>query len=73
MSKSCPSNGPGIPAEEREEKFDAGYSKGEEGSGFGLRIVKQVVEGHDWVIHVTEGPEGGARFEITGVEFADGN
>lgn len=28
------------------------------------------VGAHDWTIDLTEGTEGGARFEITGVEFS---
>jgi Signal transduction histidine kinase len=39
-----------------------------EGTGFGLSIVKQVTEAHGWNICVTDGAEGGTRFEITGVE-----
>jgi len=63
-------DGPGIPEEEHEDVFDAGYSRNEGGTGFGLRIVEQVVEGHGWDIRLTGGSGGGARFEITGVEFA---
>jgi len=33
------------------------------------RAVKQVIEAHGWEIRVTEGTDGGARFEITGIEF----
>jgi PAS domain S-box-containing protein len=62
-------DGVGIPKDDRDEVFETGYSTSEEGTGFGLSIVKQVVEAHDWEIRVTEGSEGGARFEITGVEF----
>lgn len=36
----------------------------------GLHIVREVAEAHGWEIAVTAGPEGGARFEITGVEQA---
>ena len=61
-------DGPGIPPENRESVFDAGYSTTAGGTGFGLSIVKQVAEAHGWEITVTEGSEGGARFEITGVE-----
>ncbi|MFB6300422.1 MAG: PAS domain S-box protein [Halobacteriales archaeon] len=64
-------DGPGIPAEKREDVFEAGYSTTETGTGFGLRIVKQVIEAHGWRIHLTEGSDGGARFEITGVEDVD--
>ncbi|MDR5656391.1 ATP-binding protein [Halodesulfurarchaeum sp. HSR-GB] len=63
-------DGPGIPKSEREVVFEAGYSTREGGSGFGLNIVKEIVEAHDWEIQVTEGSTGGARFEITGIEFA---
>lgn len=61
-------DGSGIPADERDDVFEAGYSTNEDGTGFGLRIVKQIVEAHGWQIRVTEGTEGGARFEIVGVE-----
>ena len=60
-------DGPGIPDDEREEVFDAGYTTSEDGTGFGLPIVKEIVEAHDWSIAVTESEAGGARFEITGV------
>ncbi|TKX66089.1 hypothetical protein EXE40_16370 [Halorubrum sp. GN11GM_10-3_MGM] len=35
------------------------------------RITKQVVNAHDWAIGVTESDDGGARFEITGVQRVD--
>lgn len=63
-------NGPGIPEDDQDTVFEAGYSTSEEGTGFGLSIVRQVVDAHGWDVRVTEGSEGGARFEITGVEFA---
>ena len=64
-------DGPGIPEDERDEVFEAGYSTAERGTGFGLNIVEQVVEAHGWDVRLTEGSEGGARVEVTGVEFAD--
>ncbi|AUX10097.1 multi-sensor signal transduction histidine kinase [Halalkaliarchaeum desulfuricum] len=63
-------DGPGIPEDEREQVFEAGYSSSRNGTGFGLSIVKEIVEAHEWGIRVTESTDGGARFEITGVEFA---
>jgi signal transduction histidine kinase len=63
--------GPGIPEESREEVLEAGYSTAEEGTGFGLTIVKEIAEAHGWEIRITEGTDGGARFEITGVEFVE--
>lgn len=64
-------DGPGISAEAREHIFDAGYSTRDGGTGFGLNIVKQIVDAHGWDISVTEGSEGGSRFEITNVEFVE--
>ena len=60
-------DGPGIPEDDRGDVFTAGYSTTEGGTGFGLSIVEQVVTAHGWEVDVTEGSDGGARFEITGV------
>ncbi|MDZ5810986.1 PAS domain S-box protein [Halorubrum sp. AD140] len=65
-------DGPGIPPDERDAVFDAGYSTTRTGTGFGLRIVEQVATAHGWEVAVTEHDEtGGARFEVTGVEVVD--
>ena len=61
-------DGTGIPHDEREEVWESDYSGSEDGTGFGLSIVKQIVEAHGWDIRVTDGSDGGARFEISGVE-----
>jgi len=61
-------DGPGIPEADREKVFESGYSTAADGTGFGLRIVEQIVEAHGWEIAVAESADGGARFEITGVE-----
>jgi signal transduction histidine kinase len=63
-------DGPGIPADERESVFDAGYSTAADGTGFGLSIVSQIVDAHGWQITLTESESGGARFEITGTQRA---
>jgi PAS domain S-box-containing protein len=63
-------DGPGIAPDRREAVFEAGYSTNEGGTGFGLQIVEQIVDAHGWEIRVGESQAGGARFEITGVEFA---
>jgi PAS domain S-box-containing protein len=62
-------DGPGIPPDDFDDVFETGYSTSQDGTGFGLSIVKQIVEAHEWEIRVTDGSEGGARFEIGGVEF----
>lgn len=61
-------NGSGIPVEKREDVFEPGYSECQEGTGFGLPIVERIVEAHGWDIRITDGSEGGARFEMSGVE-----
>lgn len=64
-------DGPGIPDAERDTVFEAGYSTQTGGAGFGLSIVKQVIEAHGWDISITEGTNGGARFEVTNVIFVN--
>lgn len=64
-------DGPGIPEDGIESVFEAGYSTNAEGTGFGLSIVQRIVEAHEWNIRATRGAEGGARFEITDVAFAN--
>ncbi|QLH76958.1 response regulator [Halosimplex rubrum] len=61
-------DGPGIPDDDRETVFERGYSTTEDGTGFGLAIVAELVTAHDWEIRATESDAGGARFEITGVD-----
>ncbi|MFC6865223.1 PAS domain S-box protein [Halomicroarcula sp. GCM10025817] len=61
-------DGPGIPLEERQAVFEPGHSTNEDGTGIGLAIVERIADAHGWDISVTTGPEGGARFEFTGVD-----
>jgi len=62
-------DGPGIDSADREGVFDAGYSTDRHGTGFGLNIVEQIATAHGWDLRLTESETGGARFEVTGVEF----
>jgi PAS domain S-box-containing protein len=64
-------DGAGIPPDERDAIFETGYSQSANGTGFGLSIVKQIVDAHDWQIRVMDGTDGGARFEITNVNLVD--
>ncbi|MFB6156762.1 MAG: PAS domain S-box protein [Haloferacaceae archaeon] len=61
-------DGTGVPDGQRERIFEAGYSTSEQGTGFGLRIVKQVADAHGWTIQVADSDGGGARFEVVGVD-----
>ncbi|MDY7081311.1 MAG: HAMP domain-containing sensor histidine kinase, partial [Halobacteria archaeon] len=60
-------NGEGISDEERDKVFEHGYTTHEAGTGFGLSIVKRIVEAHGGEIRVVEGSMGGARFEVSGI------
>lgn len=57
-------DGSGIPQEKQDEVFEAGFTTEDDGTGFGLAIVRNIVEAHGWEIGVTDSSEGGARFEI---------
>lgn len=64
-------DGPGIPSTKRARIFEAGYTTDENGTGFGLSIVQQIVTGHNWEICATDADDGGVRFEITSVECVE--
>jgi len=63
-------DGPGIPASEREDVFEYGFSTADGGTGFGLAIVQSISEAHGWSVTLTESERGGARFEFTDVRPA---
>lgn len=62
-------NGPGIPPERRDDVFDHGVTTSDTGTGYGLSIVRTIVNAHGWDIEATSAVSGGARFEITGVDL----
>ncbi len=66
-------DGPGIPRADREDVFAVGYSTADEGTGFGLNIVREICDAHGWTVAVTESEAGGARIEVTGVTAAAGD
>jgi signal transduction histidine kinase len=61
-------DGPGIPEEDRDAIFAPGETSRSDGTGFGLPIVGRIAEAHGWRVAVTDGSDGGARFEFRGVE-----
>lgn len=63
-------DGPGIPPDAREKVFETGYSTRDNGTGFGLNIVHEIATAHGWTVRIAESSDGGARFDLTGVEFA---
>lgn len=68
---SVADDGPGVLPDESDQVFESGYSSAGGGTGLGLAIVERIAEDHGWTATVTEGEDGGARFEITGVDPAD--
>jgi len=64
-------DGPGIPADVRSDVFDHGMSTIDDGSGYGLSVVRTIANAHGWDAAVTASTGQGARFEITGIEFLE--
>ncbi|MFW5978200.1 MAG: ATP-binding protein [Halohasta sp.] len=63
-------DGQGIEPDRHEAVFEYGYSGSPDGTGFGLAIVAEIVDGFNWEIDVTESRDGGARFELRNVKIA---
>ncbi len=59
--------GTGIPETEREAIFDPGYTTSPDGTGYGLELVRTIVDAHGWTLSLDDGSTEGARFEITGL------
>ncbi|NEU58992.1 PAS domain-containing protein [Halorussus sp. MSC15.2] len=63
-------DGCGIPDDDWDTVFEAGYTTAGEhgGTGLGLAFVRELAEVYDWECAVTESADGGARFEFRNVE-----
>jgi len=57
-------NGPGIPADRREDVFLPFYTTHKGGSGVGLSFARQVALAHGGSIGVADSPDGGASIRI---------
>lgn len=64
-------DGDGFPAEDRDSLRGYGVSTAPDGTGIGLGIVHEVAEDHGWGLTLTDGADGGARIEVTNVEFVN--
>ena len=62
-------DGPGIAPDTTDSIFEGGYSTRPSGNGLGLAIVRQIVQAHGWEVTVTNGANGGARFEFAGIDL----
>ena len=58
-------NGPGIPADRRDDVFLPFYTTHKGGSGVGLSFARQVALAHGGSISAGEAPEGGASIKMT--------
>ncbi|MEF8775709.1 MAG: PAS domain S-box protein [Haloarculaceae archaeon] len=58
-------DGPGIPEATRSKVFEHGYTTSKSGTGLGLNIVQDIAAAHDWTVEITDGTDGGSRFEFT--------
>ena len=56
-------DGPGVPTDHRDDVFDRGFSTDDDGTGFGLGIVEEIADAHDWTVRVAD-VDDGARFEV---------
>ncbi|UPV76405.1 PAS domain S-box protein (plasmid) [Halorussus limi] len=62
-------DGVGIPADQRNDIFEIGYTTAAEqgGTGLGLAFVRELAEVYEWDVSVTESEAGGAQFEFRNV------
>jgi PAS domain S-box-containing protein len=58
-------DGPGLPEDDNADVFERGFSTADQGTGFGLAIVRNIAEAHDWRIEASNEGEG-ACFLVSG-------
>jgi signal transduction histidine kinase len=63
-------NGPGVPAENRQEIFKPYFTMQEKGTGLGLAVVQQNVLAHGWEITCEANQPRGAVFRISHLRVA---
>ncbi|QAU13527.1 PAS domain S-box protein [Halorubrum sp. BOL3-1] len=61
-------DGPGIDPAIADSLFEPGESGSAGNTGFGLAIVEEIATAHGWTVEATTGGDGGARFEVRGVD-----
>lgn len=57
-------DGPGLPDFGTEDPFEPSVTTADQGTGFGLSIVRTIAAAHGWDVRATAAANGGARFEI---------
>jgi signal transduction histidine kinase len=63
---SVSDDGPGFPDAPTDTLLDTGYTTREDGTGFGLGIVREIAEAHGWSLQLGTSPSGGAHIDVTG-------
>ena len=64
-------DGPGFPDASPDTLLSVGYTTREDGTGFGLGIVREIAEAHGWSLALGRSAAGGARVDLTGVDRPD--
>ncbi|HXP44266.1 MAG TPA: ATP-binding protein, partial [Candidatus Acidoferrales bacterium] len=62
---SVSDTGPGLPAQQADQIFNAFFTTKPHGTGMGLRISRSIVESHGGRLWVTDNPPRGASFHLT--------
>jgi signal transduction histidine kinase len=65
-------NGPGVPAENRQEIFKPYFTTQKKGTGLGLALVQQIVLAHEWEVEVVPNEPRGAVFRVTHIKLSPG-
>jgi signal transduction histidine kinase len=60
-------DGPGVENGRHDTIFERSVTTKAQGTGFGLAMVREIVDAHGWTSVATDSAEGGLRFEVTGV------
>ncbi|ELZ27674.1 PAS/PAC sensor signal transduction histidine kinase [Halosimplex carlsbadense 2-9-1] len=64
-------DGPGVPADEREQVFEYAYTTDDDGTGLGLAIVEAIARAHGWSVEMADSDDGGAKVVFSGVETVE--
>ncbi|PSP39985.1 hypothetical protein BRC71_00715 [Halobacteriales archaeon QH_7_65_31] len=64
-------DGPGIPADERDDVLQSGYTTSSDGSGLGLGIVSRIADAHGWTLSLSESDAGGLCVELSELDVVD--
>ena len=57
-------DGPGLGDTDAEDVFEPGFTTATDGTGFGLTIVRRIVNAHGWEVSISDGTDGGVRFDF---------